>query len=97
MTHSVKNDGQSGVFQQEALRGTRFLLCVPTGSSDRRLPADGGPLITGGDWSAATDPGGQRCRPRSCLLIPVQVRNAWNLLIFYPIASSRVDGYGNIL
>lgn len=58
------------------LTETHFLPRVPSGSSDRRLPTDSGPLVTGGDRSAATDPGGQRCRPRPRLLIPVQVSPA---------------------
>lgn len=58
------------------LTETHFLPCVPSGSSDRRLPTDSGPLVTGGDRSAATDPGGERCRPRPRLLIPVQVSPA---------------------
>lgn len=43
--------------------------CVSSGSRDWCLPADGGALVTGGDWPA----GGRCCWSRSCLLIPVQV------------------------
>lgn len=46
-------------------------------SGDGRLPPDSGSLVTGGGWPAATDPGGQCCRPCSCLLIPVQIATAW--------------------
>lgn len=42
---------------------------VSSGSRDWCLPADGGALVTGGDWPA----GGRCCWSRSCLLIPVQV------------------------
>uniref|UniRef100_A0A671XDU5 RNA binding motif single stranded interacting protein 3 n=1 Tax=Sparus aurata TaxID=8175 RepID=A0A671XDU5_SPAAU len=45
-------------------------------SGDGRLPPDSGSLVTGGGGPAATDPGGQRCRPCSCLLIPVQIATA---------------------
>lgn len=54
-------------------RADTFPPVCSSGSGDGRLPPDSGSLITGGGWSAATDPGGQRCRPCSCLLIPVQV------------------------
>lgn len=74
---------QSHTFQQEVpCRAERCLLkfyadtfppCVSSGSGDGRLPPDSGSLVTGGGWPAATDPGGQCCRPCSCLLIPVQV------------------------
>lgn len=76
----------SCMFQQHMLsvmlRETHFLPCVSSGSSDRRLPADSGSLVTGGEWSAATDPGGQCWRPRSCLLIPVQVSQTVFLTLF---------------
>lgn len=93
------------MFQQHMLsvmlRETRLLPCVSSGSSDRRLPADSGSLVTGGDWSAATDPGGQCWRPRSCLLIPVQVSQTVFLTLFCLYCccfykSIRGEWYGDI-
>lgn len=53
------------------IEGREFIsfACVSSGSRDWCLPADGGALVTGGDWPA----GGRCCWSRSCLLIPVQV------------------------